>query len=128
MLCSFVTSSNHVVRFLETKEPKIQDLETSAKNQKSILKFPKLTHFFRRTTSLGFARISGWSINLKFLPSSNSGNFSTNLFLIFLTLSFPRSLPYYKLSSSLIDVGFLFIVTKLCFNFVGINSYLIQIF
>ena len=37
MLCSFVTSSNHVVRFLETKEPKIQDLETRLKNQKLLI-------------------------------------------------------------------------------------------
>ena len=38
MLCSFVTSSNHVVRFLETKEPKIQDCGNSAKILNKLLK------------------------------------------------------------------------------------------
>ena len=74
MLCSFVTSSDHVVRFLETKEPKIQDCGNSAKILNKLLKKSALAAAVFPTTA------------------SNSRFFLTQFFQYFLTLPFPMSL------------------------------------
>jgi len=64
---------------LETKEPKVQDLELSAKNKICSLKILKL------------ARIQMLVFQFNIVSRSNSRIFLTFTDFIFLTLRFPRS-------------------------------------
>jgi hypothetical protein len=70
-------SENYILFFyLETKEPKVQGLETPAKNDNLILKSPKLARYFNLLPITNFSTLKQWGflyeLNCYFLHASVS--------------------------------------------------------